>query len=124
MNIEQIDYEVLRFNIEQHLDPSIIDFANIEVSSYLDFATRNMAVNMTTKILALPEERIVIDEVVYDSWWHHFLDSFKLLKFWFGEPKKRKISIDKQIYGHIITNEAIPDGRTHVSKLRLEGDND
>ena len=122
LTYETKTYEVLKFNIQNHLNQRKLQLANVDLDTYLDHFGQDLVIRMTASILALPEEKIVVNEVVYDKWYHHLIDSFNLLKYLLGEPPKREIKIDKQIYSDIKTDFAIPDDRSYVNMIGMKNE--
>ena len=112
-------WDVLTLNNRINVDKSDINLANMEFSKYENEIKHSMIYDMECKILALPEERIVVNEVIYDSWVDHLLSKHVWLQKLFGKPNFRKISIDKKVYGSLITDRAVQHGRKHVEFYNL-----
>lgn len=110
---EVLDYEVLRFHLDQIVDQDHIRLSNIDLETYMDHHLRSMVLKMEAKILALPEEKIVINEKIYNSWWDHLLATFKIMRSLFGEPKFREIKINQQIYGDVKIDVPVGDDRSY-----------
>lgn len=114
-DVKHETYDVLKFDINQILDQQDFRLANVKMDSYTDHVIKGLVVKLTASILALPEDRIQVDEVVYDKWYYHLLDSSKILKKIFGEPPKRVIKIDQQIYSDIKTDVPIQEGQSYMT---------
>lgn len=109
MNYITEDWEVLNFHNSISIDPRELELSNIDLRHREDKIFNSLVYEMRCKILALPKERIVFNEIIYDNWFDQLLSQYTWLQKLFGKPKFREISIDKQLYGSIITNRQVDD---------------
>lgn len=117
--MHEIDtYEVLKFNLSKVLDAEDIHLSNVDVNTHQNHMLGSMVYELQASILALPEKRVKVDEIIYDKWWDHLLSTSRLLRYVFGQPSFREVKIDEQIYKEIKIDLPIEKGRSHVDYLR------